>query len=234
MRFFITGVSRGLGQALARECLSRGHEVWGVSRSGPSGGNSGLRHFRCDISKFQEVRRTADEMIAAGYVPDVFILNAAAIREDFDGGLDLEAVRETFETGLFGNLYWLKVFSPILSHRSEGAVFLNISSVAAFRAILRRKVAYAASKTAMDMMFEGLRIQYGEGRIRFITVNLGPLDDKRRFPLFTAGYPDAAARIIDLLESGRIRDSFTYPYFAGLLYRAARLLPDGVIRRLVR
>ncbi len=234
MRFFITGISRGLGRALARECLSRGYEVWGVSRSGPSHDDNGIHHTRCDISKFDEVRQTADEMIAAGYIPDVFILNAAAIKEDFGRDLDLNAVRETFETGLFGNLYWLKTFLPLLSQKAGGTIFLNISSVAVFRAILRRKISYAASKAAMNKIFEGLSIQYGGQSIKFITVNLGPLAEKKGVPLVTASYADAAEKIIDALQDGRLRDGFSYPFAAGALYRIARFIPDGLIRRLVR
>ncbi|MDA8104766.1 MAG: SDR family NAD(P)-dependent oxidoreductase [Nitrospiraceae bacterium] len=233
MRFFITGISRGLGRALAEECLRRGHQVWGVSRSGPSRDDNGMHHTKCDISKFSEVQQAADEMIAAGYIPDVFILNAAAVREDFDRDLDLRTVRETFETGFFGNLYWLTIFGRLLSQKAGGAIFLNISSVAAFRAIVRRKVSYAASKAAMDKVFEGLSIQ-GGGLLKFITVNLGPLAEKKGFPLITGSYADAAEKIVGVVQAGRAKGNFSYPFAAGVLYRVARFVPDRLIRRLVR
>ncbi|MDA8434318.1 MAG: SDR family NAD(P)-dependent oxidoreductase [Nitrospiraceae bacterium] len=234
MKVLITGASRGLGKALAEECLGRGHEVWGVSRSVPSSGTGRLHYLQCDIAALPEVSRAAEEMRDAGFIPDVFVLNAAAIREDFDGGLDLEAVRETFETNLFGNLYWLTLFLPLLKEKPDGAVFLNISSAASFRAVVRRKVAYPASKAAMDMMFEGLRIQCGGGKVRFATVNLGPLAEKRRLPLVSASYGDAAAKIISTLESGKTKGQFCYPRSAGWLYRVARFFPDGAIRWFLR
>ncbi len=234
MKFFITGVSRGLGKALAEECLNLGHEVWGVSRSKPSGADKRLRHMQCDIADFAEVRRAADEMIGEGYIPDVFVLNAATIKEDFDGGLDLETARETFATNLFGHLYWIKIFLPLVEHKQGPATFLNVSSVAAFRAILHRKVAYPASKAAMDMVFEGMRVQFAEKRIRFLTVNLGPLADKRAAPLITASYREAALKIIATLESGRRKTHFSYPLLAGLIYKAARFVPDNLIRRIIR
>lgn len=31
MKIFITGVSSGIGEALAKESLKAGHEVWGVA-----------------------------------------------------------------------------------------------------------------------------------------------------------------------------------------------------------
>lgn len=234
MRFFITGVSRGLGKALAEECLNLGHEVWGVSRSAPTGAGNRLHEIQCDISDLAEVRKATEEMIRTGYTPQVFVLNAALLQDDCDGGLDLDSFREIFETNLFGNLYWLTIFLPLIRQQQESAVFLNISSVASFRAILRNKVAYAASKAAMDMVFEGMRVQYGEKQIRFITLNLGPLGVKRALPLVTSSYRDAALQIIATLESGRKKAQFSYPILAGFIYKAARFVPDVLIRRLVK
>jgi NAD(P)-dependent dehydrogenase (short-subunit alcohol dehydrogenase family) len=171
MRFFITGISRGLGKAITKECLSKGHEVWGVARTNPSDIEELIHYTKCDIANYNEVDNVYKEMISANYIPDVLILNVAVVKDDFYNGIDLKAARETLEVNFFGNLYWLQLFFHHFSGMPESCIFVNISSVSTFRAIVGNKISisYPASKSAMDMIFEGMRVHCGNKKMRFIT-----------------------------------------------------------------
>lgn len=230
MKIFITGISRGLGLSLAEECAARGHEVWGIARHRPVGVAWSVRFSACDLAVQADIDKVYNEIIGADFVPDAVILNAAAIKDDIEEVIDIQTLIETFEVNVFGNLRFLNLFLPALRN---GGIFMNVSSVVTIRAFFRkgRMVAYPASKAAMDKVFEGLRIRC-RGRARFITVNLGPLNDKGVIPLLTSNYNKTAALLINGIESGKIKDSFCYPYAAGVVYKFLRAFPDTLISRM--
>ncbi|MFQ6111106.1 MAG: SDR family oxidoreductase, partial [Nitrospinota bacterium] len=81
--YFITGVSSGIGQGLARELARRGHRIWGVARRekrlAELARELGADRFLfsvCDVSRSEDVRATTREMERAGFLPEVVILNA--------------------------------------------------------------------------------------------------------------------------------------------------------------
>jgi len=226
MRFFITGISRGLGLALTKQCVLRGHEVWGVSRSDIPELGEGVRHTKCDLRLSSDIDRVYFAMAAEGYSPDVVVLNAAHIGEDFAAGIDPDVLRCTFEVNILGNIRLLNLIQRAAGHKS--IIFFNISSVYSFRAITAGKLSYSASKCAMDMLFDGLHTHHNRnGLHRFITLNLGPLKE-RCSPLnfFSKTYLNAAQKIILTAEKNSVRDALSYPLRAGLACRMTRLLPN--------
>src|SRR5581483_9401826 len=66
MNVVITGTSTGIGRALAGRLVARGHGVAGLARTDPSGYAAGIgaafRGFRCDVSDWNQVERTAAEV----------------------------------------------------------------------------------------------------------------------------------------------------------------------------
>lgn len=230
MRFFITGISRGLGRALAEQCSLRGHEVWGVSRSENPGLPGGIHYRKCDISYNEDVIEAFSEIIVSGYIPDVVILNAASLENDFHDGLDFDVFKKTFEVNLLGNARWVGLLLPYLSGKK--CFFVNISSLASFRAMVRHKVAYPASKSAMDMVFEGLRLQCEKPGVKFVTVNIGPMGGKRSVPLLTTTYEKAAGKIIDFVETGSPKNKLCFPTCAALIFRTAKLFPDSILKKI--
>lgn len=234
MKVFITGISRGLGAALARELARRGHDVWGVSRSGGDTFHpgAGVRRIQCDIRLEADRKRVLDEMKGVGFTPDAVVLNAMIMDEGGSDAVGMEWVRGTFETGFFGNLGWVPELLPLMKKLSPRGTFVNVSSVSAFRSSAT-KVSYSAMKAAMDKTFEGLRIRHYGEPIRFVTVHLGPLRDVGGIPMLTLTYERAAAKIASLIEGGAALGSVTYPLLAGIAYRLLRLMPDGLVRRLI-
>lgn len=49
MKVLITGTSRGIGEAIARLFLLRGHEVFGIDRNPPAIHHENYTHYVCDI-----------------------------------------------------------------------------------------------------------------------------------------------------------------------------------------
>ena len=80
-RIVITGVSRGLGRALADALVADGHVVAGCARSAAPSRAAGPRIDRVDVADAEAVRAWADELLAGVGAPDLLINNAALINE---------------------------------------------------------------------------------------------------------------------------------------------------------
>ena len=78
----VTGVSRGLGEALVAELLSKGWHVVGLARTPPErAAHAAYRFVRCDLGEtatLADVARPAFEAIAAGRPVEVCLINNAA------------------------------------------------------------------------------------------------------------------------------------------------------------
>ncbi|MGA6106906.1 oxidoreductase [Pseudomonas solani] len=131
---FITGVSSGFGQALAREALAQGHRVIGTVRS-----ESALATFQTlspgraygvvlDVTDFE----TIDAVVAAveeqhGPV-DVLVNNAGYGHEGILEESPLEEMRRQFDVNVFGAVAVTKAFVPYFRQRRAGHI-LNITSM---------------------------------------------------------------------------------------------------------
>ncbi|WP_374980653.1 oxidoreductase [Pseudomonas solani] len=131
---FITGVSSGFGQALAREALAQGHRVIGTVRS-----EAALATFQAlsperahgvmlDVTDFEAI----DAVVAAveerhGPV-DVLVNNAGYGHEGVFEESPLEEMRRQFDVNVFGAVAITKAFVPYFRQRRAGHI-LNITSM---------------------------------------------------------------------------------------------------------
>ena len=176
--YFITGVSSGIGRALAGELVRRGHRVWGIARRRELLGAlqselGGQRFFFsvCDVARAEEVTATVQALDRASFRPDVVVLNAGVNPEGSGVPLSQEVFEQVIQVNLFGAIAWIHVFLPRFRIERRGH-FVAISSLAAFRGDARW-VAYAASKAALSRAFESLRGRHESEGLTFTTVHLG-------------------------------------------------------------
>ena len=131
--FFITGVSSGFGQALAKEALAQGHRVIGTVRS-----EAALASFQAllpgraqgvvlDVTHFDAI----DAVVAAVEDPygpvDVLVNNAGYGHEGISEESSLAEMRRQFDVNVFGAVAVTKAFVPYFRRRRAGHV-LNITS----------------------------------------------------------------------------------------------------------
>jgi NAD(P)-dependent dehydrogenase (short-subunit alcohol dehydrogenase family) len=155
--WFITGISRGFGRALAVELLGRGQTVVGTTRDGTSDiepGEGTLYSVALDVTDpYQAVPAVERAVELAGRI-DVVVNNAGygllgAVEET-----DEEATRHLFEVNFFGALRVTQAALPVLRGQGSGHL-VNISSVAG-RDPAAGAALYAASKCALAGLSEGL------------------------------------------------------------------------------
>ena len=158
--WFITGASRGLGAAIAREALDRGHQVVATARNADDvrnafpGTGDALLPVAADVTNEQQLRDAADAALARFGRIDVLVNNAgrgllSAVEEASD-----KAARAVFDVNVFGVLNTLRAVLPALRAQRSGRV-LNIGSVGGFTTAPGWGL-YAATKFALEGISEAL------------------------------------------------------------------------------
>jgi NAD(P)-dependent dehydrogenase (short-subunit alcohol dehydrogenase family) len=132
--FFITGVSSGLGRALATEALAVGHRVVGTVRS-----EAARTEFEALVpgQSFGRVLEVTDDVAVAAVVAeaeaqigpiDVLVNNAGYGHEGTIEESPLEDLRKQFEVNVFGAVAVIKAVLPYMRQRRRGHI-LNITSM---------------------------------------------------------------------------------------------------------
>jgi NAD(P)-dependent dehydrogenase (short-subunit alcohol dehydrogenase family) len=120
----ITGSSKGLGKALAKEFERLGHTVVGCSRHPIDHPN----HFQVDCSKLAEVRAFAEEVIKDFGSPSLLIHNAAVINTPAPSWeLEAQEVEDLFRTNVMSAFYLIKAFLPHMIAAQKG-IFITMST----------------------------------------------------------------------------------------------------------
>ncbi|UFH51000.1 oxidoreductase [Pseudomonas sp. KNUC1026] len=159
--FLITGVSSGLGLALARAALEAGHRVIGTVRQ-----PAALRTFEAlspgrahgvmlDVGQADLVAPVLDDAINRLGPVDVLVNNAGYGHEGLFEESPLEHMRQQFEVNLFGAAAVMQALVPHF-RRQRGGHILNITSMGG--TITMPGVSYyCASKFALEGLTAALR-----------------------------------------------------------------------------
>lgn len=161
--WFITGASRGFGLEIAREALSRGHDVVATARDAaaitaalPDAGDH-LLAVPLDVTDEAQAHAAAQAAVERFGRIDVLINNAGrgllgAVEEASDA-----EVRAVYETNVFGLLTVTRAVTPVLRAQRSGTV-VNISSVGGFVGSAGWGV-YASTKFAVEALSEALHAE---------------------------------------------------------------------------
>ena len=143
--WFITGASRGFGLEIAREALSRGHDVVATARDAaavtaalPDAGDH-LLAVPLDVTDEAQARAAAQAAV-----------------ERFGRIGDAE-VRAVYETNVFGLLTVTRAVTPVLRAQRSGTI-VNISSVGGFVSSPGWGV-YASTKFAVEALSEAMHAE---------------------------------------------------------------------------
>jgi len=240
MRVFISGASSGLGEAFARYYDACGAQLGLFARSGDK-----LQALSSSLSKpaacyVGDVRYAADLHAAAadflhnGPV-DIVIANAGISVGILNGMVeDAEVFREIIETNVLGMGATFEPFIPGMQSRGSGTL-VGISSVAGVRG-LPGSSAYSASKAAVTVFLESLRLDlYGTG-VKVVTIAPGfidtPMTQHNPYPMPFLMKPDAfAQRAGQAIALGR---RYTViPWQMGLVARLMRFVPSALYDRMM-
>jgi NAD(P)-dependent dehydrogenase (short-subunit alcohol dehydrogenase family) len=174
--WFITGIARGLGRALAQAALERGDTVIGTSRSGgiPFADTAGSLHvLDLDLNDAAAIERTVETAFALGGRIDVMVNNAGyGLLGPVEEASDDDLAR-LFEVNLFAPFRVLRAALPRLRAQGGGHI-VNVTSVAG-RAPIASTGLYAAAKAGMEALSHSLAQEVAPFGIRVTAVAPGTL-----------------------------------------------------------
>ena len=193
----LTGASRGLGNAMLNEFLSRGHIVAACARSkittASKKANSEL-FATLDVTSPNEVNAWAKRVVTELGAPDLLINNAGVInRSAHLWELKPEEFNQVIDVNIKGVFNTIHAFAPAMVQKSSG-VIVNFSSGWG-RSTSSEVGPYCASKWAIEGLTQSLAQELPSG-MAAIALNPGVIDTEMLRSCFggSAGsYPKPAA-----------------------------------------
>jgi len=200
MKILITGVTRGLGLALAKKFIALGHTVIGCGRSGTEIFDLRMDHgaphdfMICDVSLDAKVAIWAAKVLEQESPPDILINNAGVMNPL--GLLWEQSDREftkIIDVNVRGVANVIRHFVPAMVAKKKG-VIINLSSGWG-RSVAPDVASYCASKWAIEGLTKALAEELPPG-MAAIPLNPGVIDTDMLRSCWAdgaTGYPKAAA-----------------------------------------
>ncbi|EPS57319.1 hypothetical protein M569_17499, partial [Genlisea aurea] len=185
----ITGVSRGLGRALALELAKQGHTIIGCSRSAdklPSlqseldsasentAGSGKHLIMNADVKSNSSVEELARALVEKKVVPDMIVNNAGTInRNNKIWEVPEEEFDSVIDTNLKGTANVLRHFIPLMIENKHG-IIVNMSSGWG-RSAAAQVAPYCASKWAIEGLTRAVAKELPNG-IAIVAVSPGVIN----------------------------------------------------------
>ncbi|NIR59596.1 MAG: SDR family oxidoreductase [Gammaproteobacteria bacterium] len=215
----ITGCSSGIGRATARILAARGHRVFAGARRSEDVDAlraAGLEAVALDLDRTESIAAGLDAVLSrTGGALDALFNNAAYGQPGAVEDLSREALREQFETNLFGTHELTRRVLAVMRAQGHGRIIQN-SSLLGLVALSYRG-AYNASKFALEGLTDTLRLELAGTGIYVALIEPGPILSRFREHAY-----EAFRRNIDA-EASVHRER--YRAMAGRLMRAGAAMP---------
>ena len=178
----ITGCSSGIGAAAAR-CLSgRGWRVFATARKAADVERlnaEGLESLALDLDDSASIRAAVEEILSqTGGRLDALFNNGGFGQVGAVEDLTRDALREQFETNLFGWVELTNLVIPAMRAQGHGRIVMN-SSVLGYAAFAYRG-AYNAVKFAVEGLTDTLRHELHGSGIHVALIEPGPIATRFR------------------------------------------------------
>ena len=234
----ITGVSRGLGEALAAQLLTRGWTVIGVGRQSAARLRGERYRFvnadLVDVDVIEGKLSPPLTELATSSPSTVVCVNNAAVAGPIGigGRIPHREIAASFAVNLVAPAAIANVFCRIFTDARQDRRIVNISSGAA-QTPLPGSALYCAAKSGLEMMTRTLATEQGDDGIRIIALRPGIIDTDMQtmmrshsedvlptasmFREFHAQRqlvaPDVAAeKIVEKILLARVEQGATYKY----------------------
>jgi NAD(P)-dependent dehydrogenase (short-subunit alcohol dehydrogenase family) len=195
-RALVTGVSLGIGRAIAARLAAGGYEVHGTYLAHEREAEQlaaewpGLVLHRVDLAAEDGAPRLLEQMPEGTL--DALVNNAGIALEEPLDRFDVEAWRRTFAINLMAPV----ALTRALEHRLVGGAVVNVASTDA-RVGSYSSAAYAASKAALVSATRSLANLLARSRIRVNSVSPGWIDTRM------TTLPELAAEVAPMQRIGR-------------------------------
>ncbi len=178
----ITGCSSGIGLTAAQTLQARGWRVFASCRK-PADvarlSEMGLESLALDLDDSASIRAAVAEVLRrTGGGLDALFNNGGFGQTGAVEDLSRQALREQFETNLFGWVELTNLVIPVMRRQGHGRIVMN-SSVLGLAALPYRG-AYVAAKFALEGLTDTLRLELAGSGIAVSLIEPGPIATRFR------------------------------------------------------
>jgi short-subunit dehydrogenase len=240
----LTGASSGIGFELAKKIASEGCNLALLSRridilekSASELSNSGSRVIavKCDVSNKEEVAFAFNEVKKTFGSIDIAVLNSGVgsliTVEEFDSNI----AKQAFDINIIGMIYCIEALLPDFIKNRSGMI-VGTSSLADGRGFPKSGV-YCASKAAVSIFLESIRVELIKYNVKVLTVKPGfvktpmTVQNNSAMPFFMNA-DKAASIILSGIKKEKRIIQFPLPTVMGI--KLLKLLPDAIFDILAR
>lgn len=175
--FLITGVSSGLGLALAKAAMAAGHCVVGTVRNDDDARRFAALHpelahaLHLDVTDTSAIAPAMADVVARFGRLDVLINNAGYGHEGVFEESTLAQLRHQFEVNVFGAVAMMQAALPYMRRQRRGHIF-NVTSMGGLTTFPGLSF-YHGSKFALEGIGEALAKEVREFGIRVTSIEPG-------------------------------------------------------------
>lgn len=222
----VTGVSKGIGRAIARAFQEEGALVFGIDLL-QAETLMDTNFYQGDITDKQVRADFIDLVLKQGQGIDVFVNNAMVFERGLISDVSLEDFESILALGISAPYDFARLCKPFLN---PGSSILNILSTRAYQSMPDSE-AYAAVKGAMSAMTHAMAMSLGPktrvnaiapGWIDTLESNLTP-SDLMQHPLHRVGTPEDIAKACLYLASDK----------AGFITAATLVVDGGMSKQMI-
>ena len=228
----ITGCSSGIGECVARGLHERGYRVFASVRNPDhlaSFEQAGIECLVLDYADSASIKTAVEQVLeqTGGHLYALFN-NGAYGQPGACEDLSREAMRQQFETNVFGWMELTNLLLPVMRAQGYGRIIQN-SSILGFAAMSMRG-AYNASKFAIEGFSDTMRLELAGTDIHVSLIEPGPVESRFRENAYCAFqqhievdnsvHRERYTKMIQRFEASEKVDPFTLP-------------PEAVLKRVV-
>ena len=166
----ITGATSGIGKETALLLASKGFLVYGTARN-VEDKNLPFRLLPMDVRNETSIKETVQQILTEVGRIDILINNAGVGITGAVEELPAEQLHNVFATNLYGAIAVIQQVLPAMRAQGSGRI-INIASIAGYMGLPFRG-AYSASKGALLLMSEALRMEVKQFGIEVTTISPG-------------------------------------------------------------
>jgi short-subunit dehydrogenase len=167
----ITGASSGIGKSAAEFLSAKGFKVYGTGRNPKINEKNGYSLIPLDVTKPETISLAIDSIIKIEGRLDVLVNNAGMGITGPIEDTPTNEMRKVFETNFFGAIDMMKGVLPQMRKQQSGTI-INVTSIAGYMGLPFRGV-YSATKGALDLVSEAIRMEVKEFGIQIATIAPG-------------------------------------------------------------
>ena len=241
---FITGVSSGIGEALAYVYARKKYTIGICARRIDTlnkiadtckelGGK--MYVYKLDVQNQEQCNSIARDFLESTSGIDYVIANAGIGGDDGLYSGSGEIINKILKTNIMGVTNTVMPFIPKMKEQKHGTI-VCISSVASYMP-LPFHGGYASSKIAIRMIFDSWRPTLQRHNIKTITICPGFIDTPmvkgpaRKFPMKSSA--DAANKFFKIIQTGK-KSTYIYPWHYKILIWINRLVPEKMYNFFIR